>query len=208
MEPHRAESDEEREFSAGGEGRGDRRRRKRRRDQLPLDARWLEDEAMRVIARYEKTKHGLEQALERRVRARCRRTGEDAEPIRAEIPAIAARLEARGYVDDRRTGRQLVDRLRRQGRSKAWIRIKLDTAGIDRHLAAELLRAEDTTSERETELEAAFRFARRRRIGPFSREPAERAPRRERHLAMLGRQGFSFEIALAVIDAEPDEAAV
>jgi regulatory protein len=57
----------------------------------------------------------------------------------------------------------------------------------------------------ETDLRAALRFAKRRRLGPF-RTPKERATRRERDLAALGRAGFSYEVARAVVDAPTADA--
>jgi regulatory protein len=53
----------------------------------------------------------------------------------------------------------------------------------------------------EDELEAAWQAARRRRLGPYCRDPERREAERERHLAILGRRGFSFEIARQVVEA-------
>ena len=50
------------------------------------------------------------------------------------------------------------------------------------------------------DLDAACNYARRRRLGPW--RSAGRAERRERDLAALARQGFGYELALRVIDAE------
>lgn len=55
------------------------------------------------------------------------------------------------------------------------------------------------------ELKAAARLVRRRRLGPL-RPRADRAEHRERDLAVLGRAGFSFEVARKVILVESDEA--
>ncbi len=55
------------------------------------------------------------------------------------------------------------------------------------------------------ELAAAARLVRRRRLGPL-RPRASRAEHREWDLAVLGRAGFSFEIARKVILVESDEA--
>jgi len=52
------------------------------------------------------------------------------------------------------------------------------------------------------DLEAAWRTAKKRRLGPYCRDPAERSERRERHLGVLARKGFSREIAYRVVDAD------
>ena len=52
----------------------------------------------------------------------------------------------------------------------------------------------------DSELAAACRYARRRRLGPY-RLPETRGDRRERDLAALGRAGFGYATARRVIDA-------
>jgi len=51
---------------------------------------------------------------------------------------------------------------------------------------------------------AACRFARSRKLGPYRRDaetPRDRDAR-QKELAKLGRAGFSYEIAIRVIDCE------
>ena len=50
------------------------------------------------------------------------------------------------------------------------------------------------------DLNGACNYARRRRIGPWRRR--DRTDYRDRDLAALARQGFSYDIARKVIDAE------
>ena len=80
----------------------------------------------------------------------------------------------------------------------AYIRARLLAKGVAEPLAFELAPDEDSQGE----IDAAFRRARRRRIGPFCPDLDARRRDRQRHLAMLAREGFSQEVALAVIDAE------
>ena len=53
----------------------------------------------------------------------------------------------------------------------------------------------------EPDLIAALIFARRWRLGPY-RAQSTRADRRTRDLAALGRQGFAYDVARRIIDAE------
>lgn len=46
------------------------------------------------------------------------------------------------------------------------------------------------------------RYARRRRLGPFTRDPSTRRDHRQEHLAALGRRGFGYDVARRVIDAD------
>ncbi len=177
----------------------------------PLDAGWLEQIALRHVARWETTRQGLGAALERRLQTRCARTGEDAEPLLALIPEIVEAMAARGAVDDRRYAEQRIRRLRRQGRSRAEIVAALAAKGVevDASNALEALEGSDADPRGESrafaaELDAAWRTARKRHLGPFRRgdRSASDASNRARELAILARRGFSEEIATLVVDAE------
>jgi regulatory protein len=52
----------------------------------------------------------------------------------------------------------------------------------------------------DSELVAAYNYARRRRLGPYRAQEA-RDERRERDLAALARAGFGFDTARRVVDA-------
>ena len=66
----------------------------------------------------------------------------------------------------------------------------------DIEAALEILEAEYANRE----LTAAYKYARRRRLGPY-RLPEARAARRDRDLAALARAGFGYDIARRVVDA-------
>ena len=178
-------------------------RRSGRGDDRPMDPDWLQERALRYAARWEASTSGVQTLLERKVRERCERTGESPEAILGQIPEIVSELVDNGYVDDRRFATEALERLRRQGRSTRQIRARLLARGIPEPLLDELFAAEDPAID----LRAAWRFARRRRLGPYCEDPQTRETTRDRHLGALARQGFELETALEVIDAEaPPEA--
>lgn len=204
METHRPQPETGRGKSPG--------RARSRRDAAPLDAHWLESEAIRYVARWESSERAVRDVLERKLRARCERTGEAVEPWLPAIPEVVASLVARGYVDDHRYALQQIERARRQGRSLRQIQAQLQARGVEPETVAAILRERDERRRSEAdpgaptphdeELEAAWRTARKRRLGPYCADPSERAERRQRHLGVLARQGFSSEIAHRVIDAD------
>lgn len=150
--------------------------------------------------------------LKRRLDRAVRRTeGEppDREAVLADIEELLGRLEERGALDDRKLAMILaVDWLRR-GTSPPMIRAKLRQKGVPSELVQEAIdhaRAEAREQGLDPELAAAASYARRRRLGPFRVDPEQRAERREKDLASLGRRGFRFDVARTVIDAEdPDD---
>jgi regulatory protein len=162
-----------------------------------MDAAWLERKALEYAARWESTRRGVADVLERKVRQRAEQTGESPEPILRCIPEIIDRLASRNYVSDRRAAGQLLDRLRRQGRSQAGIRRQLDRKGVPESIVDEMLRDESPDAD----LRAAWRLAKKRGLGPYCPDPERRVTDRHRHLGVLARQGFSSDVAHHVIDA-------
>ncbi len=206
MEPHRHDSRVPDATKSG--------KRRRRADSAPLDARWLEDQGARYLARTEASKRALADSLERKLRTRGERDGVDVQALIAQIPDVVESLAARGYVDDHRFARELYDRSRRDGRSRARIRAKLVSKGIDEQIIrdVEAERADagdgqdasfepDPRRAEDEELSAALRTARKRRLGPFHPDPERREALREKHLGVLARGGFSFDVALRIVDA-------
>ena len=185
---------------------GRRRRRRDRGAEAPIDAAWVERKALAYTSRFEATRRGVAQLLERKIREQAARRGEDPEEALALVPAAVDGLVERGFVDDRRAATQWTDRWRREGRSKAWIRMKLAQKGVPEAIARERLAAGEGEGEGDDDLRAAWQTARRRRLGPHCADPGRRRADRERHLAALARRGFSLDVARRVIDAESVEA--
>jgi regulatory protein len=169
-----------------------------------MDAAWLERKAIDYAANWETTERGLASLLERKVRERCDRTNEASESALALISEVVEKLVAHKFVDDRRAADQLLERLERQGRSRAQILARLLAKGVPESMAAELTRDEGPETI-QSELRAAWKIARKRRLGPHARSPEQRAADRDRHLGILARQGFTSDIAYQVIDAELDD---
>ena len=163
-----------------------------------MDHAWLEERALRYAADWKASAAGVATLLERKILARCERTGESPDLTLQMIPALVAQLIERGYVDDRRFATGALERARRQGASTARIRARLASKGISESLVDELL-AEEAP---EIEIRSAWKLARRRRLGPYCDDPAERRASRDRHLGVLSRQGFEHEIALQIVDAD------
>ena len=172
--------------------------RNRRTKTQPMDLAWLEERALRYAARWEASAAGVATLLERKIHERCERTGESPDVALEMIPALVAKLLERGYVDDHRFATGVLERQRRRGDSTARIRARLIAKGISESLVDELLAEEDP----ETEIHAAWKLARRRRLGPYCSDPTERRESRDRHLGVLCRQGFDLETALRIVDAD------
>ncbi len=170
----------------------------RRRNTQPMDLAWLEERALRYASRWEASAAGVATLLERKIFERCERTGESSDAVREMIPELVAKLVDRGYVDDRRFAIGVLEGQRRRGASTVRIRARLAGKGIAESLLDELLAEEHP----EIEVRSAWKLARRQRLGPYCVDPAERPALRDRHLGVFSRQGFEYETALEIVDAD------
>jgi len=164
-----------------------------RRPRPPLDASALDRLALRYVERYATTRAKLAAYLARKIRER----GWDGAP--ADPEAVAERMAALGYVDDRAFAEARAAAMGRRGLGARRVREALRFAGIedeDRDALGPALEADATR--------AALTFARRRRIGPYARDAAER-DLRERQIGAMVRAGHSPALARRIANMLPGD---
>ena len=163
-----------------------------RKPRPPLNPASLSELALTYVGRFATTRSKLATYLGRKVRER----GWSGE-IAADFDTIVERLAALGYVDDAAYALSKSRSLTARGYGVRRVSQSLRAAGIgeeDSEEARELAQAEA--------VEAALRFARRRRIGPFGNGGGDRTER-DRALAAMVRAGHSFSLANAILRLEP-----
>lgn len=176
------------------DGPGRRRTARGRRAPAPLDAGRLQELALRYVSRFATTRAKLETFLRRKLRERG--WAGDREP---DLEAIGAKFVALGYIDDAAFARAKAGALVGRGYGAGRLRQALTVAGVSDEDSAEAREVARSGS-----VEAALRFARRRRIGPFAPAPLD-APAREKALAAMLRAGHSLALAKRVVDTPPGE---
>ncbi len=160
-----------------------------RRNPRPLDAPRLEELALAYVARFATSAAKLDGYLRRKLRER----GWDGEGA-APVAEIVARFVAAGYIDDAVFARARTGSLLRRGYGVRRIGQALDAAGIAEDVRAEV-RAAPAEQRR-----AALALARKRRIGPFGPDGADRAVR-EKQLAAMLRAGHPLDSARELVNA-------
>jgi regulatory protein len=171
----------------------------------PVTRAGLEQAALDYLGRFASSAENLKRVLMRRLRRAALAPGD---PAHAEavgwIEALVARFRRGGLLDDRAYAEAQVASLHRRGLGRRAIGQRLAAKGVGRD---EIAAALDALHEEEgdAELAAAAALARRRRLGPY-RPEAERAARRDKDLAALGRAGFAYALARRVIDAADTDA--
>ena len=163
-----------------------------RRPRPPLSAEKLNELALAYVGRFATTRARLRTYLRRKVRER----GWDDGPA-PDFEAIAERFAAQGYVDDAAFALSKSRSLTGRGYGARRVDQSLRTAGVDDEDAAPA--REHAKADR---VEAALRFAERRRLGPFGSEVPDRKGR-ERALAAMIRAGHGFGLSRAIVDLPP-----
>ena len=159
---------------------------------VPIDAKRLEELALRYVGRYATSKAKLISYLARKVRERGWEGGQA-----PDLEALANRFSDLGYVDDAAYALNKSQSLSSRGYGKRRVEEKLRLAGI----GEEEGRAARRHAESEA-VDAALRYAKRRRIGPFSAGETDRK-QRERAVAAMVRAGHSYGLARVIADMPP-----
>lgn len=159
----------------------------------PLDSPSIERLALRYVERFATTRAKLATYLNGKIRQR----GFDGTPPDTTI--IAERFVSAGYIDDRAFGEARARAMARRGLGARRVSGALRHAGINEDDSAAIAPA---IADRAAE--AAVTFARKRRIGPFADQLADR-PTREKHIAAMIRAGHDFGLARRIATMAPGE---
>lgn len=165
--------------------------------------KYLENAALFYLQRFATSGANLRRVLMRKVERSARFHGTDPAEGAQWVDALIAKFTAVKLLDDALYAESRATSLRRRGASGRTIALSLRQKGVEGEIIDTALAAADETEE-QPERAAAARLARKRRLGPY-RPPDARRDNRERDLATLARAGFSYDVALAVIDAEGPE---
>ena len=162
------------------------------RERPPVDEEQLRELALAYVGRFATTRAKLASYLQRKLKERG--WAGAAEP---DVAAAVERLAELNYVDDAAYALSKARSLTSRGYGERRVRQSLRAAGISEEDGAS---AHDLAAAKS--VDAALRFARKRRLGPFASEPADRA-RRERQLAAMLRAGHPLALASAILRLEP-----
>ena len=161
----------------------------------PVSREWLMRAAAHYLERYASSSENLRRVLSRKVLKRTIARGEDAGDFSALIEEIVTRFEEFGFLDDEAYAEARTRSLRRKGLSERMVQAKLGQKGVAEEAVGKALEKDETT-----EAEAAIRYAKRRRLGPW--RSRERAERRDKDIAAMMRAGFAYGLARDTIDGE------
>lgn len=175
-----------------------------------MTERRLENIANFYLQRFSTTAAHLRRVLLRRVDKSLFTSASDGKSAsRSEMSGWVDRLINRlveiGAVNDRSYADGLAARLRRLGKSPGVIRARLLAKGVPQ-ATIEIVIAEtaETVDGKEAAFLAALAYARRRKLGPYRKAPADRDTARK-DLGAMARAGFSLDIARRVLAQTLDD---
>lgn len=173
-----------------------------RRKAKSATPQYLEAVGLWYIERYGGSEKAVRRALNKRVRRAIDELEEDPRQAKEHADRVIAKLKRLGYINDERLAKALVGKLRRRGLSHRGIVATLRRRGITGDLAEEQLTAHNENGR--ADLEAAYVFARKRRIGPYRRKAID-LKERQRELGKMARAGFSFDVCQHVLAGPAEE---
>lgn len=165
---------------------------KPRRAPQPLTEPALQELALRYVGKYATTRSKLRAYLARKLHERGWDGDREPDP-----EALANHFAELGYIDDASYALVQSRSLSGRGYGKRRLTQKLRLAGVDEADSADANAHADGSA-----VDAALRFAERRRLGPFANAAAD--PRqREKWIAALVRAGHGFGLARAIAGLPP-----
>jgi regulatory protein len=158
----------------------------------------LERWAIAYLGRYASSAENLRRVLIRRLR---RSSPEAIQQATEMIEALVARYQEAGLLDDAAYAAGRAASLHRRGGSLRAIRARLAAKGLAPDVVIDAL-SDLRARASDPDLAAACAFARRRRLGPYRRVPADPA----RELGAFARAGFDRQVAEVVLRCADIEA--
>jgi len=166
------------------------------------------NKAVDYLGRYASSRHKLGQVLQQFANRKL--TNYDAEDIATAIRQTVEQCSRLGYLDDQQFAVTVARSQRRLGRSRSLIRQRFRQHALGDDIIAHALSEVDECITK-SELQAAIRFAQRRRLGPFAKcrsahhKCLDRHQRKKRDLGAMARAGFSMVISQQVLENDnPD----
>ena len=159
----------------------------------------LRNIALYYLKRYETSTANLRQVLRKRVNDYAFYNKEfDKQEAYAWIEDIVADFLRYGYVDDERFAEIKIRDYKQMGKSVRYIKAKLKEKGVNDDLVEQLLETQDYD-----ELQAALKFAQKKRIGRF-RAADKQFEYKQKDMAALARAGFSYDVVCEVCQMHED----
>lgn len=181
-----------------------------------ITADYLHNAGLYYLQRFAASSGHFQRVMMRKIDRSCAaHPDQSREDCIALLGDLIDRFQRAGLLNDEVYARGMITSLRNRGLSSRAIQAKMSARALPQPLISRALQnhMEEAGIEdaHAADLNAAFRYARKRRIGPFAsgaaiKDKEEQQKRYERAMASLARAGFGYDIARTVLETPPDDA--
>lgn len=177
---------------------------RRKRGPRKVSAQSIENAAAHYLGRFAASSAHLRKVLMTKADRSARHHNTDPAEGAKLVDAVIAKFERLGFLNDAAFAEMRARSLHAQGTPERGIRFKLKQQGVgETEIAGALAALSEEEAVPNLDLAAAVRLAERRRLGPFGLgDEEQRRANRDRDLGRLARAGFSYDVAMRVIEAE------
>jgi regulatory protein len=166
-----------------------------------ISARYLENAGAYYLERFSASIVQFRKIMERKIDLSCRDHPEqEKDKLMPLLDDLVRKFETLGYLDDRRYTQSLISGLTQKGVSVTRMKLILRQKGTSSEMIDELM-PERTQDDEQL---AALRWAKKKRLGPFSNRHRENETKKS--MASLARAGFDYSISSWVINLSREEA--
>ncbi len=165
---------------------------------------YLHNSGLYYLQRFAASRQQFRAVMLRKVKKSCMQHKEqNYEDCAALVEETIKKFERAGLLNDELYTQGVVASLRRQGKSKKVIMMKMKMRGLPDGLVLEKLENHDSEKTENGDLISALIFLRKKKSGPFS---AGKDIPAEKTLAALARAGFSYDLSQKVLKMDRAEA--
>jgi regulatory protein len=165
---------------------------------------YLHNAGLYYLQRFASSRQNFITVMDRKIRKSCHvHTDQNYESCKAMLETLADTFERSGLLNDDLYINGMIQSLRRRGYSRSGILQKLTVKGITRDVALTKLQQNDNDGIDE-EWEAALKFARKRKLGPYATKTDENSTKK--FFASLARAGYSYDTARKILNADLEDA--
>lgn len=176
----------------------DEEKRQKPRAPKPMTRSLLRQLAENYVGRFGGPSSNLRRVLLRH----AQKDGTDGKAWLPEIEAIIADFLQTGALDDAKYAEHAARVLTGRGMAPRMVQFRLRQKGIQ---SADVDHAlQELGDPRQAEREAALKYAKRRRLGPF-RPQEQRKEKRQKDAAAMARAGFAMGVIFKILDAKSPE---
>ncbi len=166
-----------------------------------ITADYLHNAGLYYLGRFSASSGQFRAVMLRKIKRSCQQHPEqDYETCVTLLGETMGKFIRAGLLNDELYTQGAVRSLRRQGKSRKAIVMKLQHRGVDARLTAEKLDAHDLEKPENGDLVSAIIFIRRKKAGPFGNADPQKT------LAALARAGFSYETAHKALNLNREDA--